>query len=227
MLFEPIVPPPKDQYQDSLWVRGECYRFYVDQRREYCTFVQILDLWLQAPCCGDCILSDPFKRHDRPEIVGNGWQMDVLLHVGQADKIIELAESALEQGADYTFECKKCLRPLRPWDGDDIWVLDYHLEEHYGIPLDEPGRKSPPKKLRNRIFQLYEQKCFRCGGSDGLHIDHIRPVSKGGDSAFRNLQPLCERCGNLKGDADPEEVSVSNPIYFTSPPSDAWPHLFW
>jgi hypothetical protein len=41
------------------------------------------------------------------------------------------------------------------------------------------------------------------------------------------LQPLCERCGNLKGDSDPEEISTFNPIYFTSPPSDAWPHLFW
>jgi len=156
------------------------------------------------------------------------WQVNLLLHVDQADEIIKFTEAQLAEDSEYAFECKRCQhRPLRPWDGDDVWVLNYHLEEHYGINLEEPGKMNPSKKLRKKIFSLYGDHCFRCGETKGLHIDHLRPRAKGGDGAFRNLQPLCERCGNLKGDREPAQIEVFNPIYFMPQPSDSWPNLFW
>jgi 5-methylcytosine-specific restriction endonuclease McrA len=95
--------------------------------------------------------------------------------------------------------------------------VDYHLEEHYGIPLETPGRRKPSRKIRDRIFQLYDQQCFSCGSGGPLHIDHIRPQAKGGDSAFRNLQPLCGVCGNLKRDTEPEEIQRSTPSILHRP----------
>lgn len=43
-------------------------------------------------------------------------------------------------------------------------------------------------------------KCGR-GREDGvkLHVDHIKPVSRGGKSVMNNLQTLCEDCNCGKG----------------------------
>ncbi|WP_244909802.1 HNH endonuclease [Gordonibacter pamelaeae] len=45
--------------------------------------------------------------------------------------------------------------------------------------------------------------CVRCGRGreDGvkLHVDHIVPVSRGGESVMGNLQTLCEVCNCGKG----------------------------
>jgi hypothetical protein len=53
------------------------------------------------------------------------------------------------------------------------------------------------------------------------------PRFHGGDAAFRNLQPLCTRCGQKKGNTLPTEVSVYSDLYFGPYPSDAYEGLFW
>jgi 5-methylcytosine-specific restriction endonuclease McrA len=227
LIFERPAIPPGERHRDSLWVRGECYRFYVEQRQRYCTYLEILDLWLQAPYCQDCIWSDPFRRDQPADIGGDGWQVDMLLTLANGVALAETTEEHLREDSDYAFQCKRCQCDLRPWNGDQIRVVNYHLEDHYGIDLKTAGKIYPSKKIRKRIIQFYDRKCFRCGSSGPLHIDHIRARASGGDSAFRNLQPLCEACGQLKADGEPTEIEVFNPLYFTSPPSDSWEHLFW
>jgi 5-methylcytosine-specific restriction endonuclease McrA len=110
-------------------------------------------------------------------------------------------------------------------------VSRLHLEEHFNIPLETPGRRKPPAQVRELIQDLYGNRCFGCDARKTvereLHIDHIIPQSKGGTSAFRNLQPLCERCGNIKGDRLPEEVEVCSTIFFGPYPSDSYEGLFW
>jgi 5-methylcytosine-specific restriction endonuclease McrA len=106
--------------------------------------------------------------------------------------------------------------------------MNYHLEEHYGIPLETPGRIRPIARIRQKIIELYDRACFGCGSSNKrLHIDHILPRSKGGDAAFRNLQPLCKDCGNMKGNDLPDEVDVYEDIYFGPYASDGYEGLFW
>ena len=121
----------------------------------------------------------------------------MLLTLGGGDAVVGMTEEILKEDPDYALQCKRCQCDLRPWDGDYFYVVNYHLEEHYGIDLETPGRQNPSRRVRDRIFQLYDRKCFHCCGEGPLHIDHIRPRANGGDSAFRNLQPLCELCGNL------------------------------
>jgi HNH endonuclease len=227
IVFKPSVIHPADMYRNSLWAAEECFRFYVEQRRQFCTYSEILDLWLQAPYCQDCIWVDPLRRYEPADIRGEGWQVDMLLTLGNGAAVVEEIEEILKEDDDYALQCKLCQRDLRPWDKDHLWVVNYHLEERYGIDLRTPGRENPARRVRDRIFHLYDHKCFRCGSGGPLHIDHIRPRALGGDAAFRNLQPLCEPCGNLKGSTHPSDIEVFNPLYFTSPPSDAWEGLFW
>lgn len=52
---------------------------------------------------------------------------------------------------------------------------------------------------RQRIYERDQFKCRRCGSTDNLSIDHVLPISKGGDSSDSNLQVLCFPCNHRKG----------------------------
>ncbi len=224
-LIEPYIPTDQEQYELDLWAKEECYRFCVQQRRLNCTFLEVMDLWLVAPYCVDCALSNPFEKNRMPDIHPDTWESDLLLEVGLST--LERTKRELVANPDFAFLCKRCGNELRPWIDDEVYVVSYHLEEHYSIPLETPGRKSPSKKLGKHILKLYDNNCFGCGSGDRLHTDHIIPQNNGGDAAFRNLQPLCEKCGNRKGASLPELVEVFSDIYFGPYPSDAYEGLFW
>jgi len=64
----------------------------------------------------------------------------------------------------------------------------------------------PSPRLRFRVLQRDNFTCVKCGRSptneDGvkLHVDHIKPYSKGGETIIENLQTLCQKCNVGKGD---------------------------
>ena len=62
--------------------------------------------------------------------------------------------------------------------------------------------------LREEVLKRDGYKCCVCGKTkkDGvrLEIDHIIPVSKGGQSTISNLQTLCSSCNAKKNTLDKE-----------------------
>lgn len=54
---------------------------------------------------------------------------------------------------------------------------------------------------RARILERDGYKCQQCGSIEHLCIDHILPVSRGGDSSDENLQVLCLPCNTKKGNS--------------------------
>jgi hypothetical protein len=63
-------------------------------------------------------------------------------------------------------------------------------------------------RLRFRVLQRDNFRCVICGRSPAaeahvvLHVDHIRPWSKGGPTDIGNLQTLCSKCNLGKGALD-------------------------
>ena len=61
-------------------------------------------------------------------------------------------------------------------------------------------------RLRFRVLQRDNFKCCACGASPAkdpaveLHVDHITPWAKGGETVFENLQTLCSKCNLGKSD---------------------------
>ena len=61
-------------------------------------------------------------------------------------------------------------------------------------------------RLRFKVLQRDNFKCCACGASPAkdptveLHIDHIIPWSKGGETEIDNLQTLCSKCNLGKSD---------------------------
>ncbi len=71
----------------------------------------------------------------------------------------------------------------------------------------KPGRtlRYPPTVMRYIVLKRDNYKCRLCGSSPAtnpgvnLHVDHIKPWSKGGETVEENLQTLCEDCNLGKG----------------------------
>lgn len=61
-------------------------------------------------------------------------------------------------------------------------------------------------RLRFKVLQRDNFKCCTCGASPAkdpsvkLHVDHIVPWSKGGETVMNNLQTLCSNCNLGKSD---------------------------
>ena len=99
-----------------------------------------------------------------------------------------------------------------PWmwrigDGNGGAVLNEvkaaYARRGFDITSDTNGvegkRKSIPIKLRAEVFRRDNHTCLKCGAEDGLSIDHILPVSRGGQNTIDNLQTLCMPCNISKG----------------------------
>lgn len=75
---------------------------------------------------------------------------------------------------------------------------EYNKENSRNVPLG----------LRVKVISRDNYRCVFCGRSPAtdigteLHIDHIKPFSKGGKSTLENLQTLCEECNLGKGDRE-------------------------
>ena len=60
-------------------------------------------------------------------------------------------------------------------------------------------------RLRFKVMQRDHFKCCKCGRSPAtdptviLHVDHVIPWSKGGETVMENLQTLCLECNYGKG----------------------------
>lgn len=80
------------------------------------------------------------------------------------------------------------------------------------IPPQEPGGTRNPRgvsdRLRFRIMKRDNFKCRKCGRSPAtdlnviLHVDHIKPWSKGGKTSEDNLETLCSICNLGKGNIE-------------------------
>lgn len=78
----------------------------------------------------------------------------------------------------------------------------YSAEAKYRATVQHE-RSLMTEKLRYQVLQRDGFRCCICGASsqDGvkLHVDHIKPVSKGGKTELNNLRTLCDRCNLGKG----------------------------
>lgn len=120
------------------------------------------------------------------------------------------SETHYNQNA-FEMECLECGHKYLA-NGCDVWLRK--------CPLCQADRKRGTKnsyrasrtsrnisdKLRYQVLKRDNFKCCACGASPAkdpaveLHVDHIVPWSKGGETRIDNLQTLCSKCNLGKGD---------------------------
>ncbi len=63
---------------------------------------------------------------------------------------------------------------------------------------DRSAKRRIPDSLRAEVLLRDGARCRRCHRAINLEVDHIIPVSKGGETEESNLQTLCRRCNRRK-----------------------------
>lgn len=100
---------------------------------------------------------------------------------------------------------------------EDILTIHNEMEENAKAKKEaerfaKKQRALVTSSLRYKILKRDHFTCVLCGRSaeDGekLHVDHIKPVTKGGLSTEKNLRTLCADCNIRKSDRyDPEGLN--------------------
>lgn len=84
-----------------------------------------------------------------------------------------------------------------------IWANDEELsapKENQNLSVKPKNGRDVSLRLRFQVLRRDNFTCVQCGASPAknpsveLHIDHIMPWSKGGDTVYENLQTLCSKC---------------------------------
>jgi hypothetical protein len=74
-----------------------------------------------------------------------------------------------------------------------------------------PKRKAISKKARFEVFKRDSFTCQYCGAAAPetvLHVDHIKPVAKGGGNEIMNLVTACAGCNGGKGATELNDSSA-------------------
>lgn len=92
-------------------------------------------------------------------------------------------------------------------------IIEAAKEEKYRKESAEYQRSKMSPSLRYEVMRRDGFRCVLCGRSAKedhvqLHVDHIRPVSKGGKTELPNLRTLCQDCNLGKSDRfDPNGIN--------------------
>jgi len=65
------------------------------------------------------------------------------------------------------------------------------------------------------IRKIYSSQCVACGTYERITLDHIVPLSRGGNHSLGNLQPLCFSCNSSKGNKLMSEWNVVRSNHLT------------
>ena len=96
-----------------------------------------------------------------------------------------------------------------------------YCKSHYKIAFrrrmtaNENRRRT--RKLNNGVYlitnkeieKLYDSSCYYCGSKEKIQIDHVIPISRGGQHSIGNIVPACMKCNVSKGNKYLFEWKVS------------------
>ena len=109
----------------------------------------------------------------------------------------------LEQKSEILQVCEQKIHEYVRKRGEGIW---------------DPFESSPlTKNQRYEVLKRANKRCELCGVKEGdkayeerlpLHVDHIIPDSKGGATDLANLQALCRKCNQGKGNRDDTDFRI-------------------
>lgn len=118
------------------------------------------------------------------------WQKDNRVYLNEQSK--EYYKQNHQARRDYLNEYYK----------SDDQKLKMRIKRHQREELYKNDNKLTLEQVKH-IFEKFEQKCFKCGSTHKLQLDHHFPRSKGGLLTIDNAVLLCRSCNSRKRDQNP------------------------
>ena len=86
-----------------------------------------------------------------------------------------------------------------------------------------------PTVNRREVLRRDKHTCQYCGSTKFLTLDHVIPVSKGGQHTWDNIVTACEKCNNSKGNRTPQQANMMLSTKPKAPmhPIVAFAEQFW
>ena len=106
----------------------------------------------------------------------------------------------------FDMECLDCGHKYLA-NGSDIWLRKCPNCQVKSSVSKRKTSRNVSEGLRYKVLKRDHFKCCACGASPAkdpsveLHVDHIIPWSKGGETELENLQTLCSKCNLGKSDS--------------------------
>jgi 5-methylcytosine-specific restriction enzyme A len=113
-----------------------------------------------------------------------------------------MGENSMSETSTYYKQCEICGLPVyyeTHWEHTDCENI---LSARNASPEVKMRQKFDHlrKKIAPVIFERDGYKCKKCGSIERLTVDHIKPITKGGNNDLGNLQTLCLGCNIRKKD---------------------------
>lgn len=102
------------------------------------------------------------------------------------------------------------MRRVNMYEPELLREIEYHAKSRYKRwqqcqerQISEERREAckytSKENVRKWVFTVHGEECLKCGTTQNITIDHIKPVARGGKNRLWNLQPLCQSCNSSKG----------------------------
>lgn len=98
---------------------------------------------------------------------------------------------------------KKRTEYMKAWAKQNRDKAAIHERNAYALRKGAKGKLDQAQV--ELLLRAQNHKCAYCRKllKRKFHLDHIKPLSKGGKHEFRNFQLLCPKCNTSKGKSDP------------------------
>lgn len=80
------------------------------------------------------------------------------------------------------------------------WNFIEMFHKRAGLIISSKVKRKNIQKARWKVFKRDNFTCQLCGSQELLELDHIIPISKGGEDKEENYQTLCKLCNVKKRD---------------------------
>ena len=98
---------------------------------------------------------------------------------------------------------ESALRSGRKWSKNNLdWARIRNQRRRAQMLNSVPADKALTLEQWNNTVEYFDHRCAYCGRRlEKLTIDHIVPISQGGQNAQENVVPACQRCNGSKNDS--------------------------
>jgi hypothetical protein len=120
---------------------------------------------------------------------------DTVLGMDPVEAMKSLKESCLLSRDEFLADCQmEGIAFSSPEDFARAKIFGVHRAPRSGRPRNLRMGGKAWRKRKVGVFARDGHKCVKCGVTDRLECDHIRPICEGGTNSMQNLRTLCAPC---------------------------------